>query len=508
MAHPALKKRRIELGVPEEKMVTTGLFINPFAFKDFTAEDRREFLTRAMSIPDTEKDEAIWINGRVQNVREPAVHLDPDALTVTIASGRAGVGNYPVIVEGLIRQAKLRGRKIQIVAVCGDNRKNFAAVTELYDRLARAGQAEGVTLVASKMVDNIKLLQLVRSSALFIGKSGSQSPFEAAVMGVPRVLIDVIGGQERWTANFFRTSDLAEVVAANEQRDLAERAFAYLEDADRMARRRVADQVIRDSYRPFADHAFLRGRGGRQRRHPAGQSRLRAATRAGPVAVKFDLLIFDLDGTLIDSQLDVGAALNRVLTEHAVEPISAEVIREHVGYGIQPLILDRLKHLGEDELKAALAQFTAYYLERCVSETVIYDGVAELLSRLAPVRKVILTNKSNRFLSRIMTGLGIEDHFEAQYGRESFARPKPDPLPIVSILREHGIDAGRALMIGDTETDIVAGTGAGVPTCLVTYGYGRAAALANLRPTYTISNPAELWPLVDPSAGHTLKPPR
>jgi UDP-N-acetylglucosamine:LPS N-acetylglucosamine transferase len=258
IAHPILREERLALGVPADKMKATGLFINPFVFEPFSESQRREFMRTAMSVPDKVKakqvDEQwvptkqIWINGGLQDVDAATVQLDPNVMTVTIASGRAGVGDYPAIVEGLIQEARARKIPIQIVAVCGDNRKNYDKVTKLYRKLAARGEVGDVTLVVSRLVDNMKLMKLVRSSQLFIGKSGSQSPFEAAIMGVPRVLIDVIGGQERWTANFFKRLGLAWVVAAKEQKMLAKRAFEYLENDEAMAQMRVADQVIRDSY--------------------------------------------------------------------------------------------------------------------------------------------------------------------------------------------------------------------------------------------------------------------
>ena len=255
LAHPTLAAERERLGIAPQKMAITGLFINPFVLEPFTADDRRDFLRRAMSVPDRAEPDPrrpaareIWINGLNQNVDEADVELNPDVMTVTIASGRAGVGDYPTIIEGLIHQARARGRPIQIVAVCGDNDRNYDAVVRLWSRLFPDGAPDDVTLVASHLVDNAKLMRLVRSSALFIGKCGSQSPFEAAVMGVPRVLIDVIGGQERWTANFYAAQGLAEVVKANQQNQLAARAFAYLEDPERMRRMREADDVVRASY--------------------------------------------------------------------------------------------------------------------------------------------------------------------------------------------------------------------------------------------------------------------
>ena len=173
------------------------------------------------------------------------------------------------------------------------------------------------------------------------------------------------------------------------------------------------------------------------------------------------------------------------------------MIRTHVGYGIQPILIERLQQHNVSDVPAALARFTEYYFERCVQETVLYDGVAELLPRLSGYQKVILTNKSTRFIGKILTGLGLNDHFVGQYGRESFAKTKPDPLPILSILRKYEVAPHRALMIGDTETDVNAGRNAEVPTCLVTYGYGKPAVLETLEPTFTIAKIADLLPIVD-----------
>jgi phosphoglycolate phosphatase len=208
--------------------------------------------------------------------------------------------------------------------------------------------------------------------------------------------------------------------------------------------------------------------------------------------VKFELVIFDLDGTLIDSQLDVGHALNRVLADYDVPPIAAEVIRTHVGYGIQPLIVEKLRERDILDVAPAFQSFTRYYFERCAEQTTLYPGVADGLDRLSAHRKVILTNKSTRFIDPILKGLKIDHHFLGQYGRESFAKTKPDPLPIQSILREYGVAPARAVMIGDTETDINAGINAGVPTCLVTYGYGKPEVLKTLRPNFTVERFADL----------------
>lgn len=212
--------------------------------------------------------------------------------------------------------------------------------------------------------------------------------------------------------------------------------------------------------------------------------------------MKFDFLIFDLDGTVIDSQEDVAHALNRLLGDFQIAPLSREVVRTHVGYGVKPLLETALAEKGIQDIDSAFSSFTNYYLENCVRETKLFDHVAQTLVQLSGFKKVVLTNKSNRFIEKILTGLGISQHFVGSYGRESFAKMKPDPLPILSILEIHGAKKERTLMIGDTETDVLAGQSAGVATCLVNYGYGRPDALKRLSPTFTIGSFRDLVPLL------------
>jgi phosphoglycolate phosphatase len=212
--------------------------------------------------------------------------------------------------------------------------------------------------------------------------------------------------------------------------------------------------------------------------------------------MNFDLIIFDLDGTLIDSQADVRSAVNRLFGDFEIAPIDAETIHKHVGYGVKPLIEKTLKENNVRSFEGAINLFTEYYLENCLDETVLFPEVADVLINLSQYKKVVLTNKSNIFVGKILAGLEIETQFIGHYGRESFVKQKPDPLPILSILQEHNVSLDRALIVGDTETDIIAGENAGIKTCLVTYGYGKQEKLKTLNPNFTISSFAELLPTV------------
>ncbi len=202
-------------------------------------------------------------------------------------------------------------------------------------------------------------------------------------------------------------------------------------------------------------------------------SNFRAAPPArGGAVVTFDLLIFDLDGTLIDSQADVGHALNRVLAEYDIPPIDAAVISKHVGYGIQPLMAEKLNERRHHRSSTGVLTIRHLLLRKLRAPNESLHRASIALMKTAH-RKVILTNKSTKFIAPILATLGIAEHFEASYGRESFAKTKPDPLPILSILREHGVGGRPRTHDRDTETDIHAGTAANVATCQVTYGYGK-----------------------------------
>ena len=287
MAHPFLTEARVALGVPDPKLATTGLPISPVVFENFTQEDRVKFLSDALRTPNrTYKfvrlpngkksthpiemsglpietaEEWPWVNGKLHSPDYHPITLDPEAFMVTIASGGAGLGDYPTIADSVIQEARKNGKtKIQIVAVCGANEKNYAGMINYYEKAAAAGKMEGVTLAVAHGVDNTKLMRLVRSSDVFVGKSGSQSPIEAAIMGVKSILLDVLGGQEHHTASFFRDADMAVVVGKKEQATVGKVMFDLLNDPVRIEKMEKAQAITRKSYdmdpiREFAQESF------------------------------------------------------------------------------------------------------------------------------------------------------------------------------------------------------------------------------------------------------------
>ena len=195
-------------------------------------------------------------------------------------------------------------------------------------------------------------------------------------------------------------------------------------------------------------------------------------------------LIFDLDGTLIDSQRDLIRSVNVMLREMGRAELMEETISGYIGQGA-PILVGRA--LGEDaseeERKCALQFFLRYYEEHKMDTTHAYPGVAETLEELAGLPMAILTNKPARISVRILDELGLKRYFRAIYGGNSFETKKPDPLGANTILREFSVAPQEALLIGDSEVDVQTARNVGALAAAVNYGFGvhdRAAHPADI----------------------------
>jgi phosphoglycolate phosphatase len=195
-------------------------------------------------------------------------------------------------------------------------------------------------------------------------------------------------------------------------------------------------------------------------------------------------LIFDLDGTLIDSQRDLIRSVNVMLREMDRAELKEETISGYIGQGA-PILVGRALGEGasDEEHKHALQIFLRYYEEHKMDTTRAYPGVAETLEVLAGLPMAILTNKPARISVRILDELGLKRYFRAIYGGNSFETKKPDPLGANTILREFGVTAQEALVIGDSEVDVQTARNAGALAAAVNYGFGvhdRAAYPADI----------------------------
>jgi phosphoglycolate phosphatase len=186
-----------------------------------------------------------------------------------------------------------------------------------------------------------------------------------------------------------------------------------------------------------------------------------------------DLLIFDLDGTLIDSKQDLANSVNATRIHMGLVPIDDEVVSTWVGNGAPVLIRRAMgPDAAEDIVEQALKYFLAHYREHMLDNTVLYPGVREGLDRLcdAGLRMAVLTNKPVRFSRDLVVGLGVGDHFFRVYGGNSFEQKKPHPIGIDTLREEVTAAADRTLMIGDSAVDIQTARNAGVSSCGVTWG--------------------------------------
>jgi phosphoglycolate phosphatase len=195
-------------------------------------------------------------------------------------------------------------------------------------------------------------------------------------------------------------------------------------------------------------------------------------------------LIFDLDGTLIDSQRDLIRSVNVMLREMGRAELKEETISGYIGQGA-PILVGRAlgEGVSEEEHKRALQFFLRYYEEHKMDTTRAYPGVAETLKELAGLPMAILTNKPARISVRILDELGLKRYFRAIYGGNSFETKKPDPLGANTILREFGVVPHEALLIGDSEVDVQTARNAGALAAAVNYGFGvhdRAAHPADI----------------------------
>lgn len=187
-----------------------------------------------------------------------------------------------------------------------------------------------------------------------------------------------------------------------------------------------------------------------------------------------DLLIFDLDGTLIDSKLDLAHAVNATRVHMKQEPLEHDTVYSYVGNGAPVLIRRAMgPDMPQEQVDDALNFFLAYYREHYLDYTVLYPGVRESLDsfRESGKQMAILTNKPIRISIAILEGLGLGDHFFRVYGGNSFEQKKPHPIGIERLMEEIGIGRDRTLMIGDSAVDIRTARNAQVACCGVTWGF-------------------------------------
>src|SRR3984957_17527990 len=185
------------------------------------------------------------------------------------------------------------------------------------------------------------------------------------------------------------------------------------------------------------------------------------------------VLIFDLDGTLIDSGADLALSVNATLKKMARAPLHND---RFFGYGGQGAGRPSEQALGPGASREACEQglgfFLSYYRAHMLDNTVTYPGVREGLALLEHHPMAVLTNKPVNFSRAILDGLGLSRYFKVVYGGNSFEKKKPHPIGVETLLLELGAQPREAMIVGDSEIDIQTARNSGIWSCGVTYGLG------------------------------------
>jgi phosphoglycolate phosphatase len=189
------------------------------------------------------------------------------------------------------------------------------------------------------------------------------------------------------------------------------------------------------------------------------------------------LILFDLDGTLVDSSIDIMHALNYAIGPYGMRPLSVEETIGMVGEGITSLIEKLLGPERADIMPDVMRRFLEYYSAHLADFTRPYPGTRETLEALSGFRKAVISNKRESLSRRLLDELDLSRFFDTILGSDSAGEKKPSPRPILFALDQFSVPAGEAVIVGDSNYDIEAGRAAGVAVIAVSYGFRAAEDL-------------------------------
>ena len=203
--------------------------------------------------------------------------------------------------------------------------------------------------------------------------------------------------------------------------------------------------------------------------------------------------MFDLDGTLVDSQRDLTEAVNATRVWMGLPRLPQENVARYVGNGAPVLIQRALPDAGEEDWSRGLKYFLDYYREHMLDSTTLYPGVREALDELheAGVPLAVLTNKPIRFTLQMLEQLRLDLHFFRVYGGNSFPEKKPHPMGLEALIAEARVDRDRTVMVGDSAVDVQTARNAGTVACGVSWGF-QPETFAASPPDFLIDDMREL----------------
>jgi phosphoglycolate phosphatase len=210
-------------------------------------------------------------------------------------------------------------------------------------------------------------------------------------------------------------------------------------------------------------------------------------------------VVFDLDGTMIDTAPDLIHATNHALEKNGMARVPTRIIQPAVGYGARAMIRTSMESLGrtpsDDELTRMTEEFVAYYAEHIMVDSRAFPGLVPALDALKVEGALIAvcTNKREPLAKKLLAGLELDSYFDFIAGRETFSKSKPDPVHILETIAAAGGNPRRAVMVGDSSADGDAAKAAGVPFIAVSFGYGESPVEV-LEPDAIIHSLTDLLP--------------
>lgn len=219
------------------------------------------------------------------------------------------------------------------------------------------------------------------------------------------------------------------------------------------------------------------------------------------------LILYDLDGTLVDSKEDLAQAVNRTLRDLGLPTRPHGELYGFVGNGVRMLLTRAVDDQGPERVDEALSIFRTHYLSHLTDHSTLYPGVEQVLDRFRSRHQAIVTNKPMIYTDGVVRNLGLSGRVGLVLGGDSTPHLKPDPAIVHAALDHFGVSPSEAIMVGDGLADIGAARGAGVPIAILTCGLGDPRELRAAAPDYLIDHIEELIPLVQ-GLDNGAPPPR
>ena len=204
------------------------------------------------------------------------------------------------------------------------------------------------------------------------------------------------------------------------------------------------------------------------------------------------MIIYDLDGTLVDTRTDIAQAANQMRAQMGLSPLPDRVICRYVGLGLKKLVQSCLDTEEDRRTEEGMRIYRAFYAEHLLDHTVLYPGAREALQFFRPRHQAVVTNKPNPYSRQILEGLGIAGYFFEIIAGDSEYAKKPDPEGLLAVMSRKEIPAKEAVLIGDSAIDVEAGARAGLFTVGMTHGFSDEQELKEARPDCVVSGFEEL----------------